>query len=94
MLHYANADRSARLQRVLNVLRIAGRDGMTTAEIIHEAHVCAVNSAVAELRANEYEISCECESRGVFRYRLISEPVDEFSDMNAEANSNYLRDLL
>jgi len=54
MIHYANIKNSKRLQRVLNLLA----DGCehTTRDIIQRADVCAVNTAIAELRSNGYEI--------------------------------------
>lgn len=67
MMHAARIDKSARLQRVLDVLR-TGRE-LTTLDIIVEAGVCAVNSCVAELRANGYRIRCRRDG-DVWRYRL------------------------
>lgn len=67
MMHAARIDGSARLQRVLGVLR-TGR-ALTTLDIIVEAGVCAVNSCVAELRANGYSIRCWRDG-DVWRYRL------------------------
>lgn len=56
-MNAAHLTRSDRLQRVRNVLM----DGMrhTTRDIIRKARVCAVNSIVAELRANGMQIDCE-----------------------------------
>lgn len=48
---------SARLQRVLGVLRQPGPH--STLEIIALAQVCAVNSIIAELRENGAEIRCQ-----------------------------------
>lgn len=66
-MHSARIDKSARLQRVLASLS----DGRprSTLEIIVEAGVCAVNSCVAELRANGYRISCRREG-DVWYYQL------------------------
>lgn len=52
----ARLERSPRLQRVHALLS----DGIerSTSEIITGAHVCAVNSCVAELRDNGFEIDC------------------------------------
>lgn len=44
----------------------------TTRQIIREAGVCAVNSIVAELRANGIVITCRNIRRGIFRYTLIN----------------------
>lgn len=52
----ANVETSARLQRVLKVLE-TGR-ALTTLDIVVEAEVCAVNSCIAELRANGFDIRC------------------------------------
>lgn len=55
-MHAARLDHSARLKRVLAVLA-DGREH-TTYEIVHAAQVCAVNSIIAELRANGCRIRC------------------------------------
>ena len=55
-MHAARINHSERLQRVLAVLSDGGEH--TTFEIIQSAGVCAVNSIVAELRANGYRITC------------------------------------
>ena len=54
----AKLARSNRLQKVLNFLATRGAQGASTREIIRECDVCAVNSIIAELRANGYPISC------------------------------------
>lgn len=56
MMHAANLSSSARLRRVLRVL-CDGREH-STLDLIAEAQVCAVNSIVAELRANHVAIEC------------------------------------
>lgn len=72
-MHAAKLDRSPRLARVLDALR-ANPSGLTTMEIVRTAGVCAVNSAVDELRdpINGFRISCEPVKgqKGVYRYRL------------------------
>ena len=55
-MHAASLDRSDRLQRVLALLA-DGRE-RSTLEIVEGARVCAVNSIVAELRANGCDIPC------------------------------------
>ncbi len=52
----ASVDQSPRLQRVLRVLE----DGRphSTRDLVVSADVCAVNSCIAELRANGYLIDC------------------------------------
>lgn len=56
-MNAAHLTRSDRLQRVRNVLM----DGMrhTTRDLIRKAKVCAVNSIIAELRANGMQIECQ-----------------------------------
>lgn len=56
-MHSARLDKSPRLQRVADLLA-DGRE-YTTLEIIAAAQVCAVNSIVAELRANGLDIQCK-----------------------------------
>ena len=55
-MHAAQINKSNRLQRVDQLLA----DGLphSTREIIETANVCAVNSVIAELRANGRSISC------------------------------------
>ncbi len=55
-MHSARIESSPRLQRVAALLA----DGCeyTTLEIVQAAQVCAVNSIVAELRANGLDIRC------------------------------------
>ena len=72
-MHAARIDKSARLQRVLKLLRYKIPYRFTTLEIIKRAKVCAVNSIISELRANGYEIDCRCVGRGRFEYELKEE---------------------
>ena len=55
-MHAAKLDNSPRLQRVAALLS----DGIerSTLDIVSGAKVCAVNSCVAELRANGFYIEC------------------------------------
>jgi hypothetical protein len=55
-MRYAKLENSPRLQRVLRVLKKHKR--LTTLDIIKKAQVCAVNSAIAELRENGFTIDC------------------------------------
>ena len=73
-MHAARLSRSPRLQRLHAYLR----DGCerSTREIVTGADICAVNAAVAELRANGAEIACRQISdpvtgRRIFLYRLV-----------------------
>ena len=70
-MHAAKIEDSPRLQKVLNYLRYHGV--RTTLEIIQGCGVCAVNSIIAELRANGFTIDCQVVKgqRGVYQYRLI-----------------------
>ncbi len=69
-MHSAQIQNSPRLQRTHAVLM----DGLehTTLNISIKAKICAVNSAVAELRDNGFDIKCE--RRGdLWFYRLVGE---------------------
>ena len=73
-MHAAHLDRSPRLQRVRELLS-DGREH-STLDIVREAGVCAVNSIIAELRANGLDIACRRETRPegpVWLYRLAFE---------------------
>lgn len=61
-MHAARIGSSPRLRRVLAAL--AGGAELSTREIVARADVCAVNSCIAELRANGVAISCRQEARG------------------------------
>lgn len=73
VIHYARIENSDRLRRVLAVLS----DGHphSTLEIIQAAEVCAVNSAIAELRMNGFRIECRQIGRERFEYTLIEQLV-------------------
>lgn len=66
-MHSAKLKTSKRLQRTLKVLR---QGKATTRQIIRKAHVCAVSSVIAELRANGIRIECRCVEKGIFEYEL------------------------
>lgn len=70
-MHAAKIDESPRLQKVRDFLRRQG--SATTREISQACDVYAVNSIVAELRANGFTITCVAVKgkRGVYQYRLI-----------------------
>ena len=72
-MHFATLEKSQRLQRVLAVLR----DGKThtTRDLIIKAQVCAVNSIVAEIRANGIQVDCR-RSGDVWLY-CIAEQIAE-----------------
>jgi len=69
----AKIERSSRLQRVHELLS----DGAwySTRDIIEQAHVAAVNSCIAELRANGFYIEGRCDrdmatGAKIFLYRM------------------------
>lgn len=68
-MHFARLENSKRLQRVDNLL--ADLEWHTTREIIDGANVCAVNSAISELRKNGRLITCKWID-GVAQYRRIA----------------------
>jgi hypothetical protein len=73
-MHAARIDQSPRLQRVAELLS----DGRwySTLDIVVGAGVCAVNSCVAELRANGLAIECRRVGKERFEYRLIRAGAD------------------
>jgi hypothetical protein len=66
-MHAANIEKSERLGRVLDLLSKGGE--FSTLDIIRQANVCAVNSIVAELRQNGFDINCQRRGEKWF-YRL------------------------
>ena len=72
-MHAAKLARSPRLQSVRDAL--ADGKWHSTRDIIRETGVCAVNSCVAELRANGVRIDCiqQPGQKGgrVFLYRML-----------------------
>ena len=72
-MNAAHLDTSPRLQRVLGFL--SDRREHTTRDIVIGAQVCAVNSCIAELRMNGFDITCRqdmVEGRRYWHYRLAS----------------------
>lgn len=69
---HAASLKSERLQRLKDLLKMGGE--YTTRDIIQKAGICAVNTAVSELRANlapyGIVINCRCISHGVYGYSL------------------------
>lgn len=70
-MKHARLETSPRLQRVARLL--AGGREYTTAEIVRFANVCAVNSAIAELRENGLAIACRRQG-DLWFYRLSAPP--------------------
>jgi len=66
-IHYAKLETSDRLRRVLSVLA-DGRE-YTTLDLMAYARVCAVSTAVAELRKNDFVIHCQRRG-GLWYYRM------------------------
>lgn len=71
-MHSARLDSSERLRRAHAYLSDGGWH--TTRDILFSAHVCAVNSVVAELRDNGCDIACVQRGR-VFWYRMARDGV-------------------
>ena len=74
-IHYAKIDTSPRLQRLLQCLESQPKESggwVTTRSIINQADICAVNSAISELRRNGYEIESRKsrEHGSAWEYRL------------------------
>lgn len=72
-IHAARLDHSPRLQRLLGVFRANPGVWLSTRSLILAANICAVNSAVDELRENKYPISTKRtqeETGPVWWYRL------------------------
>lgn len=69
-MHNAKLEKSARLQRVLGLLRNGPK---TTMEIQRRANVCAVGTIISEIRANSIPVKCECIRKGVYQYSLESQ---------------------
>lgn len=75
-INAASLGRSPRLQRALRALQDHGE--LSTMELVAYAQICAVNSVIAELRANGCRITCRQEfdprTGRRFFYRLIAVP--------------------
>lgn len=72
-IHAARLAESPRLQRLLSTFREHPGQWLTTLDLIALARICAVNSAVDELRANGFSIPSRRErgaSGPVWSYRL------------------------
>lgn len=75
-MNFARIKTSPRLQKVLLYLRRKAHHGATTMELIRATGQCAINSIMAELRRNGFEIACKLEGvtpdgGKVFRYTLV-----------------------
>ncbi len=79
MMHAAKLVHSERLRKVLTALRTSEGE-LSTRDISLRAGVCAVNSCIAELRANGAKIACRQEvrdGRRLFFYRLLRAPEEQ-----------------
>ena len=65
--HAAKLENSPRLRRVARFL--ADGEWHGTRDIMILADVCAVNSAITELRANGIEVESRCVGKGRYQYR-------------------------
>ncbi|MEM7751767.1 MAG: hypothetical protein AAF230_00040 [Pseudomonadota bacterium] len=76
-MNYGRLKTSPRLQRALRALQRAEGE-ISTMELSRRARICAVNSVVAELRANGAEIRCrkghDANKRMRFFYTLVKSP--------------------
>lgn len=81
-MNHADLASSDRLQRVARVL--SDGDWHGTRDLVQAADVCAVNSAVAELRENGLRIETRCVGRGRYEYRwLRSAPTEQLTLLEA-----------
>ena len=67
-INFARIEKSERLQRVHLLLLDGAWHG--TRAIMRDADVCAVNTVIAELRANGFAIRTRCVGRGRYEYRM------------------------
>ncbi|MCZ4258646.1 hypothetical protein O4H53_24155 [Sulfitobacter sp. G21635-S1] len=75
-MHHGRLSSSPRLQRALRALQAANGE-ISTRELAERAEICAVNSTIAELRANGAEINCRQEvkdGKRRFYYTLLKSP--------------------
>lgn len=74
-IHYADIKNSPRLQRLLQCLEAQPKETggwITTRSIIQQADICAVNSAVTELRCNGYTVDArKSKVENAWEYRLV-----------------------
>ena len=69
-MHYANLKKSKRLQRVYRLL--SNKKKYSTRDIIIKANVCAVNSAVSELRRNGVDIEYAYDEKSkICKYKML-----------------------
>lgn len=79
-----------RLQRCYAALREYGE--LSTLDLIRIANICAVNSVVAELRANGININCR-RDKGRWLYSLTDPPDTRYKRMGEEMADSILSAL-
>ncbi|APE43623.1 hypothetical protein BOO69_09510 [Sulfitobacter alexandrii] len=75
-MHHGKLSTSPRLRRALRALQHA-KGELSTRDLAEQADICAVNSTIAELRANGAEITCRQEVKDGqrrFYYTLTKSP--------------------
>ncbi len=75
-MHFGRLSTSSRLQRALKALQQADGE-ISTMQLARSARICAVNSVVAELRANGADITCRqvvVNRERRFFYTLLKSP--------------------
>jgi len=73
-MHFAKLKNSARLNSILSLLRDG--ESHTTREIIQRTGACAINSAAAELRANNIPVTCRYVGLTQERNRIYAYQID------------------
>lgn len=88
-MHSANLYESPRLQRVGRQLLSGG--WISTMQMVAKANVCAVNSCIAELRAQGWDIDCRSRVKNerIWEYKLVSAPAKHRFFLDAQ--SDYIR---
>lgn len=89
MRHAANIETSERLQKVLHFL--SDYNWHSTFEIMKATQLCAVGSAISEIRHNGYEIDCKCVGHGLFEYKLIGKILLEGLENNISLGDDLKR---
>ena len=70
--------------KVLYLLRRAGKSGVTCSEFLQTSLAAAYRARMSELRAKGYVISCELHEGGKSIYRLMSEPMKFIKESNGQ----------
>ena len=67
-IHFAKLDTSPRLQRLL--MHLSDGAEHSTLDIVKNTHLCAINSAITELRRNNIPVTCRRVDKGLYTYQL------------------------